>query len=843
MTITPDPYASGAGALSLLYPLNASLYTWSGSISGLTGVAISGKYIGDGSLLSGISVTAVVAAASVGYNELKAEVITGIATSTTHAALQVASAPHGMGSAAGSNVTAFYHSSNPDGYSSAATLNGTASLVRAYADAAVVTGTNSADLVRSTAWQQSNATITASATAYTDGATNTLRTNLQAQADSKYLALIATNQYAIDLTNRTIQAIGSTSTGGLASIALVISVTNDLRTNLQAQADAKYALPTVTNGLVGAEVDPLLVAASNTFARAASTNDYLRLDQTNQYAIDITNRTIQAIGDMGISAATATSIAETVVGTIVIPVSNLAAAASAASGSNTAWLAALAPSQAVDRAIIGTLSNTVTGIANGTNDYLRREGATGNSLMTGPLGMGAQPITNVSYIMSSGVSTGGGRLIIGRRQYPDGGFPFNIDAASYGSALFGYIGGVDTPQIVNSPGSVMVGNFTSENTVISNSVGCMVLGNVNSEAPWSAGDQGPEIVGTRGGLVLGDWGGGRIYIGGSAHGSIIMGANVSTNYGEDFINPGVNNGGATNHAVGSILQFGWHDYVGNHTAWIKEGADMSIGQGDVVVSNPMCIVSGQGQVSHGSATHTAENGFWHGTTNILTQMTNEVSQKLFGGTNIIAQMTIISNAIVAGGSTTDTVARAWLDTLTASQQVDRAWLGLLDGSNQVTRTMAAGATSTGQTAAVMSTGLTSTQAVHATWLGLLADSGTVTRALATRAVTNYIPLCFQSATQEVIWAFVASQDYTLKTVRGSCSNGPVLGDVVLRQLGTAWMSAILVANPSISVSTGGVNDTSWDIGVLSNGWQLGWWCTNQANGTPYRLQLEMTGNQ
>jgi hypothetical protein len=189
------------------------------------------------------------------------------------------------------------------------------------------------------------------------------------------------------------------------------------------------------------------------------------------------------------------------------------------------------------------------------------------------------------------------------------------------------------------------------------------------------------------------------------------------------------------------------------------------------------------------------------------------------------------------------VARAWLDTLTASQQVDRVWLGLLDGSNQVTRTMAAGATSTGQTAVVMATGLTSTQQVHATWLGLLADSGTVTRALATRAITNIVPVSFQTATQEIWWIAKASQDYTLKTITGSCSNGPVTGDVVLRQSGTAWMSQILVANPSISISTGGVTDTTWDIGVWSNGWIIGWWCTNTANATPYDFQIEATGNQ
>lgn len=112
-----------------------------------------------------------------------------------------------------------------------------------------------------------------------------------------------------------------------------------------------------------------------------------------------------------------------------------------------------------------------------------------------------------------------------------------------------------------------------------------------------------------------------------------------------------------------------------------------------------------------------------------------------------------------------------------------------------------------------------------------------------RAITNYFPKFFRSATQEIEWIFIASQDYALTTVRGSCSNGPVSGDIVIRKTGTAWMSEIIVANPSINITTGGVIDTTWDIGTLSNNWQIGWWETNQANGTPYMLQIEAVGNQ
>jgi hypothetical protein len=517
-------------------------------------------------------------------------------------------------------------------------------------------------------------------------------------------------------------------------------------------------------------------------------NKYLALTATNQWAIDLTNRTIQAIGSTSTGGLASIVYVDIATNALRIDATN------AAIQGARVWTNNL-----IGASVIGANGRMACGVGvSVTNIVVSAYGAQqiGYNSSTQTIGVSAHGAQQMGY--NSSTQT--------------------IAANAYGSCQIGF----------NHVGMQIIGSDAHGAQQLGDNAGIQIITNNSHGAQQLGYNEGTQIISnyTYGAQQIGFNQGTQI-IGTNAHGAVQRGKVAAS-------------ASAINIGVGAVQLL---DLTAGQNALTTINGNGSILLGAGTSSNRYAIVAGDGQSAHGDGSVTAGGGFWHGTTNILTQMTNEVSQKLFGGTNIIAQLTIISNAIVAGGSTTDTVARAWLDTLTASQQVDRAWLGLLDGSNQVTRTMAAGATSTGQTAAVMATGLTSTQAVHATWLGLLADSGTVTRALATRAVTNIVPVSFQTATQEIWWIAKASQDYTLKTITGSCSNGPVTGDVVLRQSGTAWMSQILVANPSISISTGGVTDTTWDIGVWSNGWIIGWWCTNTANATPYDFQIEATGNQ
>ena len=102
-TIKPDPYATGASPITFTTNVNASLITWTGTMT----VPF---FVGDGSGLTGIGAAQTGGLASVVY------VTNAIAG---HTNLTVANGVHGMGSIAASNNTDYYHTSNPSNYTTA----------------------------------------------------------------------------------------------------------------------------------------------------------------------------------------------------------------------------------------------------------------------------------------------------------------------------------------------------------------------------------------------------------------------------------------------------------------------------------------------------------------------------------------------------------------------------------------------------------------------------------------------------------------------------------------------------------------------------------------------------
>jgi len=140
--LTPDPFAVGVGNISFSSNINASLYTWTGDMATLGTLTVGKIICADGSEIDGVTATSVVAAASVGYAELKSAVITGISSGAVHAAQTVGDAPHGIGSIAASNSTAYYHSSNPSAFVDRSVTNLLDSIARADATYQPIGSTN-----------------------------------------------------------------------------------------------------------------------------------------------------------------------------------------------------------------------------------------------------------------------------------------------------------------------------------------------------------------------------------------------------------------------------------------------------------------------------------------------------------------------------------------------------------------------------------------------------------------------------------------------------------------------------------------------------------------------------